>query len=175
MNIKKMLDLGTSFFTSIEKSPKTIAIAEIDNEINYEEWFEEVDKLCGGLKSVGLTSKDKVITLLQNNIAAATIHWACQITGLTIVPLNWRMKSEEIDFCISDSDARCIIYQEESYLSVKNSITCQNLINIFVGKPKKDKINFNDLLKNGKSGNGPTAKSDFLSLILYTSGNHWKT
>ena len=28
-----MLDLGTSFFTSIEKSPKTIAIAEIDNEI----------------------------------------------------------------------------------------------------------------------------------------------
>ena len=32
-----MLDLGTSFFTSIEKSPKTIAIAEIDNEINYEE------------------------------------------------------------------------------------------------------------------------------------------
>ena len=69
MNIKKMLDLGTSFFTSIEKSPKTIAIAEIDNEINYEEWFEEVDKLCGGLKSVGLRSKDKVITLLQNNIS----------------------------------------------------------------------------------------------------------
>ena len=55
MNIKKMLDLGTSFFTSIEKSPKTIAIAEIDNEINYEEWFKGVDKLCGGLKSVGLT------------------------------------------------------------------------------------------------------------------------
>ena len=90
-----MLDLGTSFFTSIEKSPKTIAIAEIDNEINYEEWFKEVDKLCGGLKSVGLTSKDRVITLLQNNIEAATIHWACQITGLTIVPLNWRMKSQD--------------------------------------------------------------------------------
>ena len=82
-----MLDLGTSFFTSVEKSPKTIAIAEIDNEINYEEWFKGVDKLCGGLKSVGLTSKDRVITLLQNNIEAATMHWACQIAGLTIVPL----------------------------------------------------------------------------------------
>jgi len=140
MKIKKMLDLGTSFFTSIEKSPKTIAIAEIDNEINYEEWFKEVDKLCGGLKSVGLTSKDRVITLLQNNIEAATIHWACQITGLTIVPLNWRMKSQEIDFCILDSDAKCIIYQEESHVAVKSSVTSQNLIKIFVGKQKKDKM-----------------------------------
>ena len=174
MKIKKMLDLGTSFFTSIEKSPKTIAIAEIDNEINYEEWFKEVDKLCGGLKSVGLTSKDRVITLLQNNIEAATIHWACQITGLTIVPLNWRMKSQEINFCILDSDAKCIIYQEESYISVKNSVASQNLIQIFVGKQKKDKINFNDLLKSGNPGSSPEAKSDFLSLILYTSGTTGK-
>ena len=174
MKIKKMLDLGTSFFTSVEKSPKTIAIAEIDNEINYEEWFKGVDKLCGGLKSVGLTSKDRVITLLQNNIEAATMHWACQIAGLTIVPLNWRMKSQEIDFCILDSDAKCIIYQEESNNSVKNSVTSQNLIKIFVGKQKKDKINFNDLLKNGNPRNSPEAKSDFLSLILYTSGTTGK-
>ena len=66
------------------------------------------------------------------------------------------------------------LFSNLNKLSVKNSITCQNLINIFVGKPKKDKINFNDLLKNGKSGNGPTAKSDFLSLILYTSGTTGK-
>ena len=46
MKIKKMLDLGTSFFSSIEKSPNPIAIAEIDNEINSEELFTEVDKLC---------------------------------------------------------------------------------------------------------------------------------
>ena len=88
-----MLDLGTSFFTSIEKSPKTIAIAEIDNEINYEEWFKEVDKLCGGLKSVGLTSKDRVITLLQNNIEAATIHWACQITAVSYTHLTLPTKA----------------------------------------------------------------------------------
>ena len=79
------------------------------------------------------------------------------------------MKSQEIDFCILDSDAKCIIYQEESNNSVKNSVTSQNLIKIFVGKQKKDKINFNDLLKNGNSRNRPEAKSDFLSLILYTS------
>ena len=53
------------------------------------------------------------------------------------------MKSQEIDFCILDSGAKCIIYQEESNNSVKNSVTSQNLIKIFVGKQKKDKINFN--------------------------------
>ena len=102
------------------------------------------------------------------------MHWACQIAGLTIVPLNWRMKSQEIDFCILDSDAKCIIYQEESNNSVENSVTSQNLIKIFVGKQKKDEINYNDLLKNGNPRNSPEAKSDFLSLILYTSGTTGK-
>ena len=111
---KKMFDLGTTILASKEKNPNAIAIAGIDYKYTYYEWFKKIDTLSGSLKYLGLKKQEKVITLLQNNFEASTIHWACQLNNLIVVPLNWRMKSEEIDFCISNSEASCIFFQEES-------------------------------------------------------------
>ena len=55
------------------------------------------------------------------------------MNGLIITPLNWRMTSNEIDFCISNSEAKCVIYQQESLVAVKNTTKSNKLINRIVG------------------------------------------
>ena len=99
-----MLDLGSSILSSTERIPSSLAIRDKNTKLSYFEWFQKIDALSGSFKSLGLRKGNKVITLLQNNIEAGTIHWSCQMNGLIITPLNWRMTSNEIDFCISNSD-----------------------------------------------------------------------
>ena len=169
-----MLDLGSSFLASTERNPKATAIAGNNFKHTYLEWFSKIDKLAGALKHLGLKKKDKVITLLQNSFEAATIHWACQLNDLILVPLNWRMKTEEIDFCITNSEAKCIIYQDESLYETSKSKNAQSIIKIFVGNKNNKIINIYDLIQNGKSENYPSAKNDSISVILYTSGTTGK-
>ena len=169
-----MFDLGTTILASAEKNPNEIAIAGIDYKFTYSEWFKKIDALSGSLKYLGLKKKEKVITLLQNNFEASTIHWACQLNQLVVVPLNWRMKPEEIDFCISNSEASCIIFQAESMNGVELSLESKKIKQIFVGKNNNKIININELIQNGNNGNYPEAENDSYSLILYTSGTTGK-
>ena len=169
-----MLDLGSSILSSTERIPNSLAIRDKNTKLSYFEWFQKIDALSGSFKSLGLRKGDKIITLLQNNIEAATIHWSCQMNGLIITPLNWRMTSNEIDFCISNSEAKCVIYQQESFVAVKNTTKSNKLINIFVGKNFKEINNLSNLIKDGNKGNSPEAKSDDYSIILYTSGTTGK-
>ena len=30
----------------------------------------------------------------------ATLHWACQFVGIVVTPLNWRIKADELDYCL---------------------------------------------------------------------------
>ena len=171
---KKMFDLGTTILASKEKNPNAIAIAGIDYNYTYHEWFKKIDTLSGSLKYLGLKKQEKVITLLQNNFEASTIHWACQLNNLIVVPLNWRMKSEEIDFCISNSEASCIFFQEESMDGVELSLEAKKIKQIFVGGNNHKILNISELIKNGNPGNHPEGKSDSYSIILYTSGTTGK-
>jgi 2-furoate---CoA ligase len=42
----------------------------------------------------------------------ATLHWACQLVGIVVTPLNWRIKAEELDYCLRDADAGAIVFDE---------------------------------------------------------------
>jgi len=169
-----MFDLGTTILASAERNPNEIAIAGVDYKFTYSEWFKKIDALSGSLKHYGLKKQEKVVTLLQNNFEASTIHWACQLNELVVVPLDWRMKPEEVDFCISNSEASCIIFQEESMAGVELSLEAKKIKQIFVGRNNDKVININELIQNGNTGNHPEGKSDSYSIILYTSGTTGK-
>jgi len=93
-----VLDLGITFLQSIERDASRTAIVFDGQRLSYESWGRQVGALQGYLKSVGVRRGDRVLTILQNRYEAATLHWACQISGVTIVPVNWRSKPDEIDF-----------------------------------------------------------------------------
>ena len=51
----------------------------------------------------------------------ATIHWACQMAGIMVAPLNWRVKAEELDFLLPNASARLVVFQDVSAEAVAGS------------------------------------------------------
>ena len=127
-----MFDLGTSFIASVKRDPSSIAISYKEKNLSYADWFKQISNLSGSLLKLGMKKGDKILTILQNNFEACTLHWSCQIIGITIVPINWRAKTKDIDFFLKDSEAKLIIYEEFSSEDVKLSENAKNLIKISV-------------------------------------------
>src|SRR5262245_49715277 len=109
-----MLDLGSSFVASVARDPDAIALIDGDLRLTYRQWYDKLSSLLASLDRIGLRPGDHVVTMLQNRWEAATLHWACQFAGIIITPINWRAKAEELDFCIENSEARAVFYQDVS-------------------------------------------------------------
>ena len=93
-----MLDLGLSFLGSVARDPGALAIVDGDVRLSYAQWYQRISALVAGFDAIGLKAGDHLVTALTNRWEAASLHWACQFTGIIITPVNWRSTASEIDF-----------------------------------------------------------------------------
>jgi 2-furoate---CoA ligase len=98
-----MFDLGTSFLASAERGPSALAIVDGDVRLTYGAWLGNISSVAAAMDDLALKAGDRLVTILQNRWEAATIHWACQFAGVTMVPINWRAKADEIDFVLENA------------------------------------------------------------------------
>lgn len=163
-----MLDLGTSFLASVARDPDRIAIVDGDVRLTYRGWYDRIAAIAAGLGGLGLKPGDHLITVLQNRWEAATLHWACQLAGIIIVPINWRAKADEIDYCLEDSGAKAIAFQDVSEQNLRAASRTAGVVQIGIGVVAT--TTFEMLLATPATGLTPVAGADHWSLMLYTSG-----
>lgn len=161
-----MLDLGRSFIASVERNPGACAIVDGDQRYSYAEWFRRISGVVAGLRQYGVRHGDRIVSLLQNSETAATLHWACQLAGVILVPVNWRATADEIDFFIENSGAVALFCDASSGGSVANSSAAQRLPIIRDG----DGGEFGAMASASAPDAAPLANADDWSLMLYTSG-----
>ncbi len=116
-----MLDLGNSFLSSVERDPDALAIVDGSVRMTYAQWYRRVSAVVSGFDELGLVPGDHLVTLLQNRWEAATIHWACQFAGIVITPINWRSKTDEIDYYVENSEAKAIVFEQASADALRES------------------------------------------------------
>jgi len=165
-----MLDLGTSFAASVERDPEGLAIVDADIQLTYREWYGKISALVAAFDDLGLGAGDHLVTVLQNRWEAATIHWACQLAGIIITPLNWRGTGEEIDFCIENAEAKAIFYQDVSAPAVAAAKEAKRLDRVAVGIADLQDLDFAHLIAKEAVAAKPRASAEDWSLMLYTSG-----
>ncbi len=163
-----MLDLGTSFLASVARDPDALAIVDGDTRLTYRQWYERISALVAGFDELELEAGDHIVTLLQNRWEAATIHWACQFAGIIVTPINWRATAEELDYVLTDADAKALVYEEASARAVVSSKEAQHHPRISVGVP--DDIPFISLVNEHEADVAPRANTEAWSVMLYTSG-----
>src|SRR3954462_6138545 len=149
-----MLDPGTTFLASVARDPDALAIVNGELRLTYEAWYRKISALVAGFDDLGLQPGDHLVTLLQNRWKAATIHWAGQFAGVIITPLNWRSSASELDFCLDDSAAKAIVYEEISAEAVRSSSRAGTCPRMAVGDPPADPMTFDALLGHS-AGAGP--------------------
>ena len=165
-----MLDLGTSFRASVERDPNALALVDGNLRMTYAQWYRRISSLVAGFDAIGLKPGDHLVTFLQNNWQAATLHWACQFAGVVNTPVNWRAKPPEVDFCVENSDAKAVVYQDVSAEAVAGSREAQARCRIAIGAAKEGEIAFDGLCKEQVPDAEARAGPEAWSVMLYTSG-----
>jgi len=163
-----MLDLGTSFLASVARDPNALAIVDGGVRLTYAEWYRRISALVAGFDKLGLKPGDHLVTALQNNWPAATIHWACQFSGIIITPLNWRSTADELDYCLANAEAKALVYEAVSADAVKASAEADKRGKIAVGL--LGDVTFDALVAADAPNAQPRADADAWSVMLYTSG-----
>ncbi|RAI44726.1 AMP-binding protein [Rhodoplanes roseus] len=165
-----MLDLGTSFVASVARDPDALAIVDGPVRLTYTEWYGKISAVVAGLDRLGLRPGDRLVTALQNRWEAATLHWACQLAGIVITPVNWRATAQELDFCIGDAEAAAVVYQDASADAVAGSRAAAACRRMSVGVPGADAVPFEQLVAMAAAPVLPRADAEAWSVMLYTSG-----
>jgi 2-furoate---CoA ligase len=170
-----MLDLGRTFLQCVERSPNALALVDGELELTYAAWHRVILNVADGLREFGLARGDRLLVVLQNRWEMATLHWACQFAGLVIVPLNWRAKPEELDYCVTDAGVKAIVYEPVCADAVIQSPAAQKLPRIGLDEVQGRTASFDALLvERAHTGEAVHATADDYSLILYTSGTTGK-
>jgi 2-furoate---CoA ligase len=165
-----MLDLGLSFLASVARDPDAIAIVDGDIRLTYAQWYRQISALVAGFDAMGLKPGDHLVTALTNRFEAASLHWACQFTGVIITPVNWRSTANEIDFYLENAEAKALVYEDASADDVFGAVTAQTLPRIALDATRGSDIAFTALAKTAAADATPRVDAEAWSVMLYTSG-----
>jgi 2-furoate---CoA ligase len=169
-----MIDLGSSYRISLDRSPGAVALVDGELRVTYAAWFDKIRRAAGGLERSGLNKGDRLVVAMQNRWEMATLHWACQFLGVMITPLNWRVKAGELDYCLENAEATALVFQDVSEEAVANSKEAGSIQRIGLEAGGNTTATFDDLLVDESFDGEPRAGIEDISVMLYTSGTTGK-
>jgi 2-furoate---CoA ligase len=145
------VNLGQLLVAAAERHPDAEAIVDAQERLTYADVLERAQGVAGGLAGLGVKPGERVVGALRNRVETVVLYWACQWLGACFVPVNWRLKPDEIRYCARDADAT--VFVAEPHLAEQ------------VGaRPSAE-------LPGGDPAAGPSGVRDGdPSLMLYTSG-----
>ena len=151
-----MLDVGTALVQAAERAPERVAAVDGSRRLTYRRWLDTALRLAGGLEG------NRIASVQRNTLEAATLHWACQLSGKLLIPLNWRLKAEELAFCLEDSGADTVVFDAAGRSAVADARCAGALRRIDA------EVDF-DVLCAGDPGT-PAGDPEAWSVMFYTSG-----
>ncbi|MEA1968690.1 MAG: AMP-binding protein [Thermodesulfobacteriota bacterium] len=109
----RWLNLGETLKINAKKYPRRIAFCDSCRSFTYPESNIRVNKLANSLFSMGLVKGDRIAVFMENSIEMAEIFLAVAKTGMVIVPINFRLVADEIEYIVNNSKASAMIVDKE--------------------------------------------------------------
>ncbi len=109
----KWLNLGQTLKINAKKFPDRIAFCDADRSFTYPELNRRVNCLANALIEKGLVKGDRVAVFMENSIELVEIFLAVAKTGIVIVPINFRLVAEEMEYVVDNAGAKSLIVDEE--------------------------------------------------------------
>lgn len=105
-------------------NPNKTAFKEHETGRKYS--YADVHKLANAtanyfMNDLGLKTGDRVAVLSENNLEYIVLFSVAQKTGLTLVPLNYRLTSRELDFMLNNSEPALVIWEKQFEEKIKSA------------------------------------------------------
>jgi len=91
------------------------ALVEVERQrrFTFSQLNERCNRIAHALAAKGVGRGDRVALLMMNGVEYVESFFACAKLGAVVVPLNWRLVPEELDFIIRDSGSVALLYDRE--------------------------------------------------------------
>ena len=81
--------------------------------LTYQELNERSNRLAHSFLAAGVAKAERVGLLLMNSAEFMEAYFALAKIGAVIVPLNWRLVADELEFILKDSGTQRLIFDDE--------------------------------------------------------------
>jgi long-chain acyl-CoA synthetase len=81
--------------------------------ITYTQLLQNVDRLACGLLQTGLAKGDRIAIMALNSLEYFYLYGAAAKLGNVVVPINWRLNPQEVDYVMRDCSPRAVFVGSE--------------------------------------------------------------
>ena len=116
------LTIGEALRGTARRFPDRAALVGMGTTVSFAELDRAADEVAHGLRALGVARGDQVALWLTNCPEWVVCWMACTRLGAVLVPINTRFKPDEVEYILSQSDARVLIamdrYWDIDYLGM---------------------------------------------------------
>jgi fatty-acyl-CoA synthase len=143
--------------------------------------FAEMDAICNrlgrGLLGLGIGKGDRVAVLSRNSHAFAALRFAAARIGAILVPINFMLNADEINFVLTNSGAKVLAAGSDLVETARGAMAKGSAVERLIWlpgedpmAPPKDITTFDDLLHADASPLETSVDRSEPAQIIYTSG-----
>ena len=109
------INIGDTLTRRTKRMPNREAVVETDSgrRFTYGDVNARTNQLANALTELGATAGDRIGILLMNGSEFIETFFATAKIGATLVPLNWRLTPDELEFILKDSGTTTLIFGPE--------------------------------------------------------------
>ena len=153
-------------------------------EETWQDYYEYVEKIAAGLRSLGLQRGDRVAIVSETRFEWAVLDLGIFACGAVTVPIYPSNTEEDFNYILNDSEAKVLIVenqvQESKWLKIASDCPTVQTVMSIDDTQSTETIQFEEFLKKGESflSQSPSflkdeidkSSLDDIATILYTSG-----
>lgn len=168
-----MKGIGSWLTKRCEINGNKLAIVFKERRLTYNDFNRRVNRLANGLSKLGVRKGDRVAVMLMNGNVILEGFFACAKLGAVVVPINFRLSPDEVEYILNDTGAKIFIYYEE-VLHVVEEVRSRVHLSYWIqvgDQPGGTELGY-ELLLDENTGNEPDfdVNGEDLFMLPYTSG-----
>jgi len=157
--------------------PDATCIAFEGAHYSYKEMVERSEEIARSLVSMGIKSGDRIAYIDVFTPSGVAVVFGVIRAGATVVPINYRLRSDEVEYILNNSEAK-VLFLGSRYLSIVEEChkNLEHLTQTVVLDDGGDKLpdfaeSFKDFKARSDSSQAlPESTIEGEAVILYTSG-----
>ena len=166
---------GNFWMYNLGKHPDKLAIVDGQRRITYRELSERISRFNGGLLSLGLSPGDRVAVVVHNCAEFLETMLGPGFIGVKTVPVNWHLKTDEIEYVLNNSGARVVVVSErfaDSIIGLRSRLENVQEVIVVGDHVAHDMTSYEEFIR----GSSPCPKKGIPGggLMFYTSGTTGK-
>jgi len=168
------MTLGDIVADNARRFPDVIAYRLGDRAITHAMLCERATRLVSAMAARGVRRQDRVAILSRNSIEFGEVMAACQLSGIILATINFRLTSNEVRDVINRVHPSIVLCADEfapMMSELAPTLASSPKLVCIGGAERSDMTEYEDFLRSGRSGDLVLrARPDDIAFLIFTSG-----